>query len=78
MRRTKQVSGKTYHWCVKQKLWTLHVPEECQLGKTPLLEETSREMKQDADEGGKKSLKHQDLQTIIDLTDSSSDEESNE
>ena len=53
------------------------MPEECQLGKNPPLEETSRETKQDADKGENKSLKHQALQTIIDLADSS-DEESDE
>ena len=30
--KTKEVNGKTYHWCPKHKAWTLHKPEdECRL-----------------------------------------------
>ena len=28
---TKVVNGKTYHWCVHHKKWTLHKSEECRL-----------------------------------------------
>jgi len=32
---TKEVDGKTYHWCVKHKAWVLHKPNECRLN-TPI------------------------------------------
>ena len=32
---TKEVDGKTYHWCVKHKAWVLHKPAECRLN-TPV------------------------------------------
>jgi len=28
---TKDKNGKTYHWCTKQKMWTLHKASECTL-----------------------------------------------
>ena len=30
---TKVVSGKTYHWCTKHNMWTLHEPKDCNLDK---------------------------------------------
>ena len=75
MKKTKQVSGKTYHWCTKHKLWTLHTPEECRLENSATSEKTNKEMKQDTNnKGEKKSLKCQVLHTIMDLTSSSNEE----
>mmetsp|Transcript_26944 Transcript_26944/g.32675 ORF Transcript_26944/g.32675 Transcript_26944/m.32675 type:complete len:412 (+) Transcript_26944:369-1604(+) len=31
--KTKEVNGKTYHWCLHHKKWTLHSNEQCDLGK---------------------------------------------
>ena len=28
---TKTVKGRLYYWCVRQKAWTLHTPDECKL-----------------------------------------------
>jgi len=28
---TKDRNGKTYHWCTKHKMWTLHKASECTL-----------------------------------------------
>ena len=29
--KTKQFNHKTYHWCHKHQMWTLHKPSECKL-----------------------------------------------
>ena len=29
--KTKQVQGRTYHWCPYHKFWSAHKPEECKL-----------------------------------------------
>jgi len=31
---TKDRNGKTYHWCTKHKMWTLHKASECKLEST--------------------------------------------
>jgi len=28
---TRDKNGKTYHWCTKHNLWTLHKASECKL-----------------------------------------------
>ena len=28
---TKFVNTKTYHWCVKHAMWTIHTPADCKL-----------------------------------------------
>jgi hypothetical protein len=30
---TKENNGKTYHWCEHHKMWTIHTPGDCTLGK---------------------------------------------
>ena len=65
MKRGKQVSGKTYHWCVKHKLWTLHTPEECQLEKSATSEGTSKETKQDTNEGDTKPCEPSSISQIV-------------
>jgi hypothetical protein len=38
---TKQVDGKTWHWCIHHMCWTLHKPTECRLGKERASQMTS-------------------------------------
>jgi hypothetical protein len=30
---TKESNGKTYHWCEHHRMWTIHTPSDCTLGK---------------------------------------------
>jgi hypothetical protein len=30
---TKESNGKTYHWCEHHRMWTIHTPGDCTLGK---------------------------------------------
>jgi len=29
---TKEMKGKTFHWCIHHKAWVIHKPSECHLG----------------------------------------------
>jgi hypothetical protein len=31
--KSKTLNGKTYHWCPHNKMWTIHSPTDCTLGK---------------------------------------------
>jgi hypothetical protein len=31
--QTKESNGKTYHWCEHHRMWTIHTPSDCTLGK---------------------------------------------
>jgi hypothetical protein len=51
---TKQRDGKTYHWCTKHNMWTLHKSLECKL-ETPTKTQSNRNNKdKDKDGGGDK------------------------
>ena len=34
---TKVVNTKTYHWCVKHAMWTIHTPADCKLSDPDML-----------------------------------------
>jgi hypothetical protein len=47
--QTKQVNGKTYHWCSNHQMWTIHSPSDCTFsGKTS----AGNNQKQDKKEKG--------------------------
>ena len=43
---TKEKNGKTYNWCTKHKMWTIHKSSECTL-ESPKEDNTKKEDSKD-------------------------------
>ena len=61
-KNTKTFQGKTYHWCMKHKQWTVHKPSECHLK-----EHNPREKKIEVEAPEETKLSHQALRSLIKL-----------
>jgi len=62
--KTKEVEGKTYHWCTGHKEWTIHTSAECRKNKKKKEEAGKEGSEKKGDGKGKKQLTLKVLQTI--------------
>jgi hypothetical protein len=84
-KKTKDVDGKTYHWCTGHKEWTIHTSAECRINKNKDAKKdkdkkAKRDKKEEGSEKsepkGKKQLTLKVLQTIADHVQEGEDSES--
>jgi hypothetical protein len=69
-KKTKEKNNKTYHWCQKHKMWTVHKPEDCNLGEG----ENKKKSENEKEKESAKKIK-QALAAIADSDSDDSDEE---
>ena len=79
--KTKEVDGKTYHWCTGHKEWTIHTSAECRINKNKDAKKEKKAKKEKTEgseksEKGKKQLTLKVLQTIADHVQEGEDSES--
>jgi hypothetical protein len=43
--KSKKVNGKTYHWCPRHKMWTIHSSTDCTLERTRQIRQVEQKIK---------------------------------